>query len=139
MENLNWLTSEMEEICCGEKEVYELKGKPYIVKKILRKDIDGISLVRKHHHIDSKIPAHIPETSFVLACNKSGKPFLWVIQERIEGRDLNELGFYENSFQRRKLISPQYREMVRQCPDLDPFAGNFIWDGKRKILFYVDS
>jgi len=49
--------------------------------------------------------------------------------------NLDELEW--NKWREDKLISKQYCDIL-ECQGLDFFIGNFIWDEKRKKLFYVD-
>jgi hypothetical protein len=96
--SLNWLNGELEKIPAGKvKYSYRLVEKPFIIKEIPCFNIEhSAKRTLKDEKENVKffqrvMPNNIPETSLVLAQNEEGKPSVYEIQERIEGKTLAEI------------------------------------------------
>jgi hypothetical protein len=137
MNNLNWIYGNLKEEFYGEKKrIYELENKDLLIKRLLT-NTSVEQQVSKYRSLRQKIGSHLPETSFVRACDNHEKEFTWTIQEKLDGRWLETiLNPKEEIFGR---AWSQYREIIRKCPEVNSSYYNFLWDDFRKRLFYVGS
>jgi hypothetical protein len=116
--------------------VYEIKESSLVVKKI-PKSADAKEELRKFNYLKKIIGKNLPETSFVLASDNEGERRLWIVQEKIDGPHMWQS--HRQLPEDEMIMCTQYDEITEKCPSQDNNESNFIFDKKRRILYYVDS
>jgi len=142
---LNWLKDELEKIYSGVKGVYKLSKHPFIIKEMhCSSEIEftrGKLKVEKQRlkYFQKLIPDNIPETSLILASDEEGRSCVYEIQKKIQGENLKKRNFLKKALDFLLLtkVGREYRHLSSFW-EVDKYKGNFVWDEKRKKLFYVD-
>lgn len=132
---VNWSNSELDLIRrTGGKNVYKIRGKNLVAKRLVESiyTLEDLKTIKKEY--EKAIPNSFPKTSIMIACNKGMKPYIWIIQEKIEGTVLPEYKGKDSDS-----VEKQYQKIIKNAPKdfLDIWPENFIVDKDGK-LFYVD-